>query len=62
MLMDCVASVKADGQTEQYAYAVCMSRLGPKGKGYIQYDKEKGEYVLTEAGKRREAEIAAKKD
>ena len=43
VLKDCVAQVKADGQTESYAYAVCIARL--KKSGRIKWDAERKDWI-----------------
>lgn len=51
MLTDCLEAQRLQGRSESGAFAVCIGRLGPGGLGYIKYDKEKKDWVLTEKGK-----------
>jgi hypothetical protein len=51
MLVDCVDTQKAQGTSEDAAWQICVGRFGPKGLGYIEFDKAVGDWVLTEKGK-----------
>lgn len=51
ILTNCVRELQENGKDKDTAWAICVARLGPKGSGLIEYDKDKGEYVLTEKGK-----------
>lgn len=61
ILLRCVASEEKKGNKKE-AFGNCVGRLGPKGLGYIKYDKKKGDWVLTKKGEAYEKRRASKKE
>lgn len=62
ILLRCVAREEKKGTKKDAAWSACVGRIGPKGLGYMEWDKKKGDWVLTAKGKEYEKRRASKKE
>jgi len=63
ILTRCVAhEEKKGGEAAKQAWGSCIGRLGPKGLGYIKYDKKKKDWVLSAKGEEYEKHRKFKKE
>jgi len=62
ILMRCIAREQKKGKSKDVAWNTCVGRLGPKGLGYMKWDKKAGDWVLTAKGKEYEKRRATKSE